>query len=78
VSLANADIKCGDLGDLKLSVSADAKLSGQATFGIVASGTILPPKLKTFGITGGLDADVTGSLIFDASISVSGSWKLHV
>jgi hypothetical protein len=68
--LANADVKCGDLGDIKLSVTADVKVSGQANFGIVASGTIIPPKIKTFGITGGFDADLTGSLNFDASLSV--------
>jgi hypothetical protein len=61
-NLATANVNCGDLGTIKLSADVAVDSTANVAIGVVAGGTIIPPKLKTFSISGGLTADLGGTL----------------
>jgi len=67
--IVEADVQCGALGDIKLSVDADVKAHADVTIGVVAGGTLVPPKFDTFSLTSGLSGSLEGALKFKAGAS---------
>jgi hypothetical protein len=67
--LIDTDIQCGDLGDIKLKVGLDAKFTGTANLGVIASGTMVPPAFTSFTVTTSMSADLTGTATINAGIT---------
>ncbi|KAF7319637.1 hypothetical protein HMN09_00304100 [Mycena chlorophos] len=70
ITLLDESVTCGDV-TAKLSASLDAVAQATASIGVVASGTLIPPELKEFGIISSLTGSVSGTL--DLSADVAGS-----
>ena len=54
-------------------VDLNAAVNGNTNYGVVAAGTIVPPKIDQFGLFVNLDATVKGTLSVDATLTVSRS-----
>ncbi|KAI0087808.1 hypothetical protein BDY19DRAFT_1042228 [Irpex rosettiformis] len=54
-----------------LTVDVNAKAHADINYGVVASGSIVPPKVKDFGIFADFDAQLGGSVDVDAFASIS-------
>jgi hypothetical protein len=67
----NTSIECGDKGNLSLSVDATMVAHANVTFGLVAAGTMVPPKFDTFSISGGINMDFNTTLHWKGSGNVS-------
>lgn len=63
---ATTTIKAG----VKVAVSGSA--SGDASYGVHVTGSIIPPNFNAFQFQAGMDLDVSAKLSIDASVSVSG------
>ncbi|KAL5478595.1 hypothetical protein ACEPAI_2779 [Sanghuangporus weigelae] len=48
----NTSLPCTGSTDAKLSVDADVNLQGEMDLGVIAQGTIIPPKFNKFGLFG--------------------------
>ncbi|PIL30030.1 hypothetical protein GSI_07942 [Ganoderma sinense ZZ0214-1] len=60
-------------------VELDSKISGTAHYAVAASGTLIPPKLKDFGLFVGFDMDLHGTLHLDTNLMGSlGTGKIPV
>jgi hypothetical protein len=70
-NLITADVDCGKLGSAQMKVDADVKAHADISLGILAAGTLIPPKVKTFSLQAGLNADINGAITVAASASVS-------
>jgi hypothetical protein len=70
-NIATADIDCDNIGKVQFKVDADIKAHAAVSLGVVAAGTIIPPKVTTFSLTSGLNANVNGDITFAASASGS-------
>lgn len=70
-NLVTANADCGNLGDIELKVDAAVKAHADVSLGVVAAGTIIPPKVSTFSLQAGLNADINGDITVGASASVS-------
>lgn len=57
--------------DGEAKVDLKGKVDGTVSYGVAASGSIIPPKLDEFGLFVGLDTTVTGTLGLDATLTVS-------
>ncbi len=55
-----------------IKITVDAKAHADVTYGIVAQGSIVPPKVTEFGLFADFDATLDGTLNVDALASVSG------
>lgn len=70
-NLVNVQSDCGKIGDISLKVDVDVDAQADVSLGIVAAGTIIPPKVKTFSLQAGLNADLKGDITVAASASVN-------
>lgn len=52
----------------KIKVDVDAKVHAVVSLGVVASGTVIPPKVEDFGITSGMTANVDSTIIMSAGV----------
>ncbi|KAJ7476701.1 hypothetical protein FB451DRAFT_986867, partial [Mycena latifolia] len=68
VNLIDQSLSCG-AEDASLRVDMDANANAQASISVAATGTIVPPKMTSFGIVAGLTADVSGTLTMNADLS---------
>ncbi|KAJ6579217.1 hypothetical protein DFH09DRAFT_338965 [Mycena vulgaris] len=68
VNLIDQSLDCGPV-DASLRVDMDADATAQATITVAATGTIVPPKMTSFGIVAGLTANVAGTLTMQADLS---------
>ncbi|KAJ3547983.1 hypothetical protein NM688_g5348 [Phlebia brevispora] len=57
----------GGTFDAKAKVSAQVKGNADVNFGVVAKGSVVPPKLDRFGVFSTFNADFSGSLTAEAS-----------
>ena len=46
----NTSTSCTGSDDAKLSIDADMSLQGEIDLGVIAQGTIIPPKFDKFGL----------------------------
>lgn len=67
----NTTINCGDKGTLKLSADATMVAHANVSFGLVAAGTLIPPKFDSFSMSAGLSADFRGSIRIQGQGAVS-------
>ncbi|KAJ7088827.1 hypothetical protein B0H15DRAFT_780532 [Mycena belliarum] len=68
VNLIDQSLSCGATS-ASLRVDMDANANAQASISVAATGTIVPPKMSSFGIVAGLTADVAGTLTMNADLS---------
>ena len=73
VPLFHKSISCPQKGKRpgfngEAKVDLNAKVSGTAHYGVAASGTLVPPKLKDFGLFVGFDMDLLGTLGLDTNV----------
>ncbi|PSR71292.1 hypothetical protein PHLCEN_2v12806 [Hermanssonia centrifuga] len=54
-----------------IKITVDAKAHADVTYGIVAQGSIVPPKVTEFGLFADFDATLDGTLNVDALASIS-------
>ncbi|KXN88374.1 hypothetical protein AN958_07417 [Leucoagaricus sp. SymC.cos] len=52
----------------KVKVDVDANVHALVSLGVAASGTLIPPKVQDFGITGSITADVDSSILMNAGV----------
>ncbi|KAF8898004.1 hypothetical protein CPB84DRAFT_1748022 [Gymnopilus junonius] len=69
-NLVNQNISCPPVS-ASVKVDVDAKAHAVASFGVAASGTIVPTKVTDFSIIAGLNANIDGSV--DLKATASGS-----
>jgi hypothetical protein len=79
-NLATANTACGDLGDIKASADVSINTNASVTLGVVAGGTLVPPQLTSFSLSGGLNADLGGTLklVADASGAPIDTGKIQI
>ncbi|EJD01947.1 uncharacterized protein FOMMEDRAFT_20739 [Fomitiporia mediterranea MF3/22] len=68
-NIFNKTLSCSAQEQAKLSVDVDAKVNAQVTIGAVLAGSIIPPKVKEFGLFSDVSADLDGGLTIDANIA---------
>ncbi len=56
---------------LKYLAVVDAKGHAQVGYGVVATGSLIPPKISDFGLYGNLNGNLNGVLTVNASAQVS-------
>ncbi len=54
-----------------ICAAVEPKAHAVVGFGVVAAGTVVPPKITDFGLYASLDGSLNGTLTVDASASVS-------
>ncbi|KAE9395729.1 hypothetical protein BT96DRAFT_942244 [Gymnopus androsaceus JB14] len=69
-TIFNKSISCGDV-ELSADVSVDGQANAQASIGVAAQGTIVPPELTDFQVIVGLNADVDGTVDLNAGVEAS-------
>ncbi|KAI0092175.1 hypothetical protein BDY19DRAFT_884355 [Irpex rosettiformis] len=75
-TLFDQSIDCpatGKLPDIKgeVKVAVEPKVHAVVGFGVVAAGTVVPPKVTDFGLFASLDGSLNGTLTLDASASAT-------
>ncbi|KAI0757750.1 hypothetical protein C8Q80DRAFT_1091869 [Daedaleopsis nitida] len=75
-TLFDETFNCSAAGNLatfsgEAKVILDGKVDGQVSYGVVAAGSIIPPKLSEFGLFVGLDSTITGTLGLDTTVTGS-------
>ncbi|PPR03912.1 hypothetical protein CVT24_008115, partial [Panaeolus cyanescens] len=68
-NLVDQTVECGESVKAELKVDVDARANAVASVGVAASGTIVPPKVKDFGVVVNLNADIDGTLSLLAGVS---------
>ncbi|KAF9445254.1 hypothetical protein P691DRAFT_785478 [Macrolepiota fuliginosa MF-IS2] len=70
VNLINAQLPCaqGAGADVTLAAKIDVEAGVNVTFGVVASGTLVPPNVHSFGIESSITADLDGAIIMSAGV----------
>ncbi|KAL5520933.1 hypothetical protein ACEPAF_2936 [Sanghuangporus sanghuang] len=68
-NIFNTTVSCSTNEQAKLSVDVNAKLNAEVTIGAVLAGSLIPPKIKEFGLFSGVSADLEGGLSIDADIA---------
>ncbi|KAJ7737090.1 hypothetical protein B0H16DRAFT_1326128 [Mycena metata] len=68
INLINSAINCGTTS-LSMQVDMDAQANAQITLAVAATGTIVPPNIKSFGVIAGMTATVAGTLTMTADLS---------
>jgi hypothetical protein len=66
-NVLNANTNCGDLGDISLTVDVGVDTDATAVFDLNVAGTLAPPKITLFTLTGYLDGDFSGMINLTAS-----------
>ncbi|KAF9474083.1 hypothetical protein BDN70DRAFT_340803 [Pholiota conissans] len=69
-NLVDQKISCPPV-DASVKIDVDAKAHAVASIGVAASGTILPPKVESFAVIAGLNAEIDGSVTMAADASGS-------
>ncbi|KAK6969319.1 hypothetical protein R3P38DRAFT_3146303 [Favolaschia claudopus] len=67
INLVDQSVDCGP-AQAKLRVDVDAKANAQVTLNVAAIGTIVPPKISSFGAVASMNADVTGTITLNADV----------
>ncbi|KAJ6528510.1 hypothetical protein B0H19DRAFT_1385185 [Mycena capillaripes] len=70
ITLFDKSIECGPVS-ASLNVDMDANANAQVTLSIAAAGTIVPPKITSFGAVAGMTADVSGTVTMTADATGS-------
>ncbi|EJD01945.1 uncharacterized protein FOMMEDRAFT_168526 [Fomitiporia mediterranea MF3/22] len=65
----NSSLPCTGNANTQISVDADLTVQGEIDLGVVAQGTIVPPKFNQFGIFATMSADLGGTLNLGADLS---------
>ncbi|KAL5497716.1 hypothetical protein ACEPAH_2647 [Sanghuangporus vaninii] len=68
-NIFNTTLSCSANEEAKLSVDVNAKLNAEVTIGAVLAGSLIPPKIKEFGLFSDVSADLEGGLSIDANIA---------
>ncbi|KAJ7023843.1 hypothetical protein C8F04DRAFT_969740 [Mycena alexandri] len=68
INLINSAVTCGSTS-LSMQVDMDAQANAQITLAIAATGTIVPPNIKSFGVIAGMTATVAGTMTMTADLS---------
>jgi hypothetical protein len=67
--LLSGDLSCAGK-DLSVKADVDVDTNAVVSIGIVASGTIIPPKLSDFSLFAGLSATINGTLNLNSNVAV--------
>jgi hypothetical protein len=67
--LLDLTVNCGVLGDLNMGVDANVHVHADITLGILATGTLIPPKISSFGLTSTLDGSLGAGMSFKAGVA---------
>ncbi|KAJ7887183.1 hypothetical protein B0H13DRAFT_1627550 [Mycena leptocephala] len=70
ITLFDKSIECGPVS-ASLNVDMDANANAQITLSVAAAGTIVPPKITSFGAVAGMTADVSGTVTMTADATGS-------
>ncbi|KAF6752086.1 hypothetical protein DFP72DRAFT_968113 [Ephemerocybe angulata] len=69
-NILNETLSCPPV-DVSLKVDVTAKAHAMAAIGVVAEGTIVPPKIDKFSVTSTLSADINGEIVLKGGLSGS-------